>query len=201
MHMIVCALLRQVAGLCVQIRKYEASLKLLNSDTPLAAREMLYELLEHPIVHQVTFLVLMYYVVNSFAWKLIGLCALQAKTQPVAKSKAANHPNPPQTQRLVYLVLKHLADVEAMYVEQAMANGGNPDTQKALALYSDALNLDASDAQLWLKFGRAAVTAKAPAIARLAFEHGLKQHHNHPLLCEELLQILIQVQPLILWLL
>jgi hypothetical protein len=58
MHMIVFALLRQVAELCVQIRKYEASLKLLNSDTPLAAREMLYELLEHPIVHQVNFLVL-----------------------------------------------------------------------------------------------------------------------------------------------
>ena len=37
----------------MQVRKYESSLKILNSDTPLAAREMLYELLEHPIVHKV----------------------------------------------------------------------------------------------------------------------------------------------------
>ena len=36
----------------MQVRKYESSLKILNSDTPLAAREMLYELLEHPIVHK-----------------------------------------------------------------------------------------------------------------------------------------------------
>lgn len=39
----------------MQIRKYEASLKMLSSETPLDAREMLYELLEHPIVHQVLF--------------------------------------------------------------------------------------------------------------------------------------------------
>jgi hypothetical protein len=119
---------------------------------------------------------------------------VQAKKPPVAKGKATSNPNPPQAERLLYLVLKHLADVEVIYVEQAMANGGKPDTQKPLALYADALNLDASDVQLWLRFGLAAVTARAPAVARLAFEHGLKQHHNHPLLCQELLQVLIQVQ-------
>lgn len=148
------------------VRKYESSLKILNSDTPLAAREMLYELLEHPIVHK-------------------------AKTPPATKGKGSS--NPPQAERLLYLVLKHLADVEVAYLEQAMVQGGQCDPQKPLALYADALNLDSSDVQLWLRFGRAAMTARAPAVARVAFERGLELHPHHPLLCEELLQVLIQI--------
>lgn len=123
------------------------------------------------------------------------MCAsVQAKKQPVRKGKANN--NPPQSERLLYLVLKHLGDVEGTYVEQALAQGTPCDVQKPLALYADALNIDASDVQVWLRFGRAAVTAQAPAVARLAFEHGLQLHKHHPLLCEELLQILIQVSAL-----
>lgn len=120
---------------------------------------------------------------------------VQAKKQPATKGKASS--NPPQAERLLYLVLKHLADVEVTYLEQAMAQGGQCDPQKPLALYADALNLDASDVQLWLRFGRAAISARAPAVARLAFEHGLQLHTHHPLLCEELLQLLIQVRLLI----
>ena len=116
---------------------------------------------------------------------------MQAKTPQPTKGKGNSHP--PQAERLLYLVLKHLADVEVTYLEQVMAQGGQCDAQKPLALYADALNLDSSDVQLWLRFGRAAMTARAPAVARLAFEHGLELHTHHPLLCEELLQVLIQV--------
>lgn len=91
--------------------------------------------------------------------------------------------------------------MEFAYLEQVVAQGGQGDPQKSLALYADALNLDASDVQLWLRFGRAAVTAGVPAVARLAFEHGLEMHTHHPLLCEELLQVLIQVLLLMCWLL
>lgn len=83
--------------------------------------------------------------------------------------------------------------MEVAYLEQAMVQGRQCDPQKPLALYADALNLDSSDVQLWLRFGRAAMTARAPAVARVAFERGLELHPHHPLLCEELLQVLIQV--------
>lgn len=128
---------------------------------------------------------------TGVAWEGFETVLMQAKTPQPTKGKASSQP--PQAERLLYLVLKHLADVEVAYVEQAMAQGTQCDTQKPLALYADALNLDSSDVQLWLRFGRAAMTAQLPAVARLAFEHGLELHTHHPLLCEELLQVLIQV--------
>jgi hypothetical protein len=108
-----------------------------------------------------------------------------SKTRPI---------NLPKAERLLYLVVKNLADVEAAHMQHSLEQGKKCNPQVSLALYADALRLDYSDVQLWLRFGRAAIAAHAPAVARVALEHGLELHTHHPLLSEELLKLLIQVQ-------
>lgn len=87
-------------------------------------------------------------------------------------------------------MLKNLADIEAAQPAPQSA----PNTPSvALALYTDALRLDGSDPQVWLRFARAAVEVGSMAPARIALERGLQEHPGHPMLLDDLLQLLLQV--------
>lgn len=87
-------------------------------------------------------------------------------------------------------MLKNLADIEASH---PIAKPALNLPSVALALYTDALRLDGSDPQIWLRFARAAVAAGSMAPARIALERGLEEHPGHPMLLDDLLQLLLQV--------
>jgi cytochrome c-type biogenesis protein CcmH/NrfG len=108
--------------------------------------------------------------------------------QSRAEKVAHGGPGLSDLERLLYLALKNLADLEA-------SAPSSPESRTAImSLYSDALLLDDSDALVWLRIGRVAIADGAVGVARESFEEGLQLHPDHPLLMAGLLHLLIHVR-------
>lgn len=91
-------------------------------------------------------------------------------------------------ERLLYLTLKNLADLEAA------APTNETRRRMVVALYSDALSVDESDPLVWLRLATKAAAGGARGVARGAFEQGLKLHTEHPLLLQGLLHLTLEVR-------
>lgn len=91
-------------------------------------------------------------------------------------------------ERLLYLTLKNLGDLEAA------APTNEQRRRMVVALYSDALSVDESDPLVWLRLGSEAAAGGAQGVSRGAFERGLKLHAQHPLLLRGLLHLNLEVR-------
>ena len=90
-------------------------------------------------------------------------------------------------ERLLYLTLRHLADVESRSLDSGDSR------QLCIALYSDALAMDDSDPLTWLRLASAAHCVSTAAVAMNALKQGLSLHPNHILLLNKSLEVAMQV--------
>lgn len=64
---------------------------------------------------------------------------------------------------------------------------------KALECYVAAVSLDSGDVVLWRATARLALATRQWGLARLALEHGLSLSARHPLLLQDLMELLLAV--------
>lgn len=135
----------------------------------------------------------MQYTPSMRARRQTCACVQAWQTRHQAQAKREDAPLAGD-ERLLVLVLRNLADLLAEPLCTAAAPAEAAAVELCCALYADALQLDASDAIVWLRLASVAVAGGSQAVARSALEQGLRHHAAHPLLRIALLELLLQVR-------